>query len=107
MRERGRLTDAVTCVTSAVCDHLKRFVSTVGQHVSLQPALAGGWRVVDFAALPQTHKHLWAQTQRHITAAELELHTNMHRALVPTSDQVYTSDNETVPSLQALPYKAP
>lgn len=78
MRERGRLTDAVTCVTSAVCDHLKRFVSTVGQHVSLQPALAGGWRVVDFAALPQTHKHLWAQTQRHITVAELELHTNMH-----------------------------
>lgn len=74
MRERGRLTDA--CVASAVCDHLKRFVSAVGQHVSLQPALAGGWRVVDFAALPQTHKHLWAQT--HITAAEPELHTNTH-----------------------------
>lgn len=30
----------------------------MGQHVSLKPALTGGWRVIHLATLPQTHKHL-------------------------------------------------
>lgn len=38
--------------------YLERLVSTVGQHVSLEPALAGGWGVVHFTSLPQAHKHL-------------------------------------------------
>lgn len=38
--------------------HLERLVSTVGQHVSLEPALTRGWGVINFTPLPQTHKHL-------------------------------------------------
>lgn len=38
--------------------HLERLVSTVGQHVSLEPALTRGWGVINFTSLPQTHKHL-------------------------------------------------
>lgn len=38
--------------------HLERLVSTVGQHVSLEPALTRGRGVIHFTSLPQTHKHL-------------------------------------------------
>lgn len=38
--------------------YLERLVSTVGQHVSLEPALAGGGGVIHFTSLPQAHKHL-------------------------------------------------
>lgn len=38
--------------------HLERLVPTVGQHVSLEPALTRGWGVINFTSLPQTHKHL-------------------------------------------------
>ena len=38
--------------------HLERLVSTVGQHVSLEPALTSGWSVIYFTSLPQTNKHL-------------------------------------------------
>lgn len=37
---------------------LEGFISTVGQHVSLQPTLTGGRRVIHLATLPQTNKHL-------------------------------------------------
>lgn len=55
------------CVTqqrslSQFVSYLEGFISAVGQHVSLQPALTGGRCVVHFATLPQTHKHL-ADTQ--------------------------------------------
>lgn len=38
--------------------YLERLVAAVGQHVSLEPALAGGWGVIHFTSLPQAHKHL-------------------------------------------------
>lgn len=38
--------------------HLERLVSTVSQHVSLEPALTRGRGVINFTSLPQTHKHL-------------------------------------------------
>lgn len=50
------LTNRWTCTCSYI--HLERLVSTVGQHVSLEPALTRGWSVINFTSLPQTHKHL-------------------------------------------------
>jgi len=73
--------------------HLERLVSAVGQHVPLQPALAGGRRVVHLAALPQTHKHLCDRqahtpiTNRHPDgAAGVWLPENKRPLKVPSAD---------------------
>lgn len=45
-------------ITSRLVYYLERFISTVGQHVSLQPTLTGGRCVIHLATLPQTNKYL-------------------------------------------------
>lgn len=48
--------------------YLEGLVSAVGQHVSLEPALAGGWGVIHFTSLPQTHKHLEGEEEGEMSA---------------------------------------